>query len=455
MRIEKMKQGKAGWKAFAAGAGLAFAVVLSGPALAEGGVFSPRLVINGQVVSNYEVEQRVRFLQVLRVPGDPEKEAIAGLTRDRLGMQEAKRLNIKLTAQQVTDGMSEFAARANLDTAGFVKAIADEGVDEATFRDFVTAGLLWREVVRTKFGGTVRISEVQIDRAMAEAARKPEVKLLLSELVVPVPQGGDPADTLAEVRDIKANLAAEGGFAAAARKFSASPTAPEGGRLDWMPLGNLPPNISQKLLQLGAGDVSDPIVVPQAVVLFQLNGLDDMETPAPLEVKVSYAEFTLSPDQDGAAILATVDGCDDLYPLARALPPERLRIAEGVPMQAVPADIGLALAKLDPGEGILRQQGGQAEILMLCLRDGVQPPPDTPEAAAAAGEKPAASAEAAAKPATEAPAADKAKDEAAAEFEKPDPMRESVRSQIGNVQLSAQADAYMEKLRSEAIIETP
>ena len=33
------------------------------------------LVINGQVVSNYEVDQRIKFLQVLRAPGDPEKTA--------------------------------------------------------------------------------------------------------------------------------------------------------------------------------------------------------------------------------------------------------------------------------------------------------------------------------------------------------------------------------------------
>ncbi len=403
-----------------------------------GGLFAPRIVINGQVVSNYEVDQRIKFLRVLRVPGDPDKEAITGLTTDRLSAQEAKRLGIRLTAEQIDAGMKEFAGRANLDVPAFVKAINAEGVEAETFRDFVTAGLLWREVVRQKFGQSVRISNVQVDRAMAEAARKPDVKLLLSELVVPVPEGTDPADVLAEVRDIRTNLAAEGGFAAAARQYSASPTAEGGGRLDWMPLSNLPPAISGKLLGLGAGDVSDPIIVPQAVVLFQLNGISDLETPQPLDVKVSYARFALPPGQDGAALLASVDGCGDLYPMARKLPADSLAVTDEVSIAAVAPDVGLALAKLDPGEGVVTKRSGSDEVLMLCTRNGIQPPP------VAEGDATAAT-----------PSADAPKDTAAGDFVKPDPTREAVRSQLGNTQIGALADAYMEELRSEAIIETP
>lgn len=424
------------------------------PLRAADGLFAPKVVINGQVVTNYEFEQRVKFLSVLRVPGDPEKEALKGLTTDRLSQQEAKRQEIKLTKEQIDQGMSEFAGRANLDVPAFVKAIGDEGVDEATFRDFVTAGLLWREVVRKKFGGTVRISEIQIDRALAEAARKPDVKLLLSELVLPVPQGTDPADVLADVRDIKANIGSEGGFANAARKYSAAPTAEKGGRLDWLELSKLPPAIGGQLLSLAPGEVSDPIVVPQAVVLFQLNGLSDLETPQPAEVRVSYARFTLSPDQEPSEILSQADGCGDLYPLARDLPADRLAVTDETPMAAVPQDIGLELAKLDPGESVVRGQAGAREILMLCLRNGIEEQPEaSPAPADEAAQK--AETEAAKAEATKEAVAKADDEEVSGDFVKPDPQRENVRGQLGNRQLAAQAEAYMEELRSEAIIETP
>lgn len=422
--------------------------LLCSPALAqEGSPFSPRLTINGDVISNYEMEQRMLFLQVLRIPGDLEKEALDGLTNDRLGEQAARALDITLTDAQVQAGMAEFAGRANLGVEDFIKAIGDEGVAAETFRDFVSSGILWREVVRARFGSQVKISDVQVERALAERARKPEVKVLLSELVLAV---GDRevADVVTEARAIKASIDAGTDFTAAASENSDSPTAERGGALDWMPLSNLPPAISGQVLTLAPGDVSDPIVVPDAVVLFQMNALEDSETPAPAQVEVEYARLFLPTGEDPAQVRANVDDCGDLYPLVRGLPEDRLIVTKAM-MSELPGDIGLDLARLDRGETVQRARDGGTEVLMLCLRKGILPPPEeTPEAKAAAEAKAKAEADAAAA-AGEAPAPEKTPEKIEAA------ERETVRNQLGNQQLAALADAYMEELRSEAIIKTP
>ncbi|MBD1202588.1 MAG: peptidylprolyl isomerase [Rhodobacteraceae bacterium] len=393
----------------------------------DGSLFDPRMVINGQTVTNFEVEQRMLFLRALRAPGDPEKEALKALMRDRLGAQAAKDAGINVTAEQVNEGLTEFASRANLTVEQFTAALADEGVAPETFRDFVANGLLWREVVRARFGSQVRISEAQIDRALAENAKTPQVRILLSELIIPV-QGEDVSPVLDQARAIKAESSGEA-FASAAREFSAAPSAARGGRLDWLEITNLPPAIVSQVLTLSPGEVSDPIVVPQAVVLFQLNGISDVAGAMPAQVEVEYAQFALSPGMDPAVIRAQADGCDGLYPLARDLPPDQLRVTTQM-MGEVPQDIGLELAKLDPGESVLRQRAGYTELLMLCLRTGV------PEAdPAAAAEIPVTTEEGEA--AEDAPLVD----------------REAVRNRLGNEQLTALAEAFMEELRSEAIIE--
>jgi peptidyl-prolyl cis-trans isomerase SurA len=395
----------------------------------EGGLFSPRMVINGQTVTNFEMEQRMLMLRALRAPGDPEKEAMKALMRDRLGAQAAKDLGITVTAEQVKEGMEEFASRANLTAEQFTEALGQEGVAPETFRDFVANGLLWRDVVRSKFGAQIRISEAQIDRALAENAKTPKVQVLLSELIIPV-QGEDVSPVLDQARQIKAETGSESSFAAAARQFSAAPSAGRGGRLEWMPITNLPPAIVQKVLTLSPGEVSDPIVVPQAVVLFQLNAISDLESAMPAQVEVEYAQFALPPNLDPAVIRQQADDCGDLYPLARGLPAEQLRVTKQM-MGAVPQDTALELAKLDPGESVLRGRGSYNELLMLCLRTGI------PEADPAAAEIPVTTEESDAAEAEEAPLID----------------REAVRNQLGNQQLSALAEGFMEELRSEAIIE--
>lgn len=423
--------------------GLSFVMMTGAAAVAqEGGMFAPRLVVNGQTITNFELDQRIRFLQVLRAPGDLEREAMDALLRDRLAAQAAKDLGIALTSEQIDGGLKEFAARASMTTDEFVAALDQEGIAAETFRDFVVNGLYWREVVRAKFGSAVRISEAQVDRALAENAKTPRIEVLLSELVLPV-QGDDVGAVVDQARAIKAGSGSEAAFADAARQFSAAPSANAGGRLDWMPISNLPGAIVEQVLTLSPGEVSDPVVVPQAVVLFQLNGISDVKSDLPARIEVEYARFALPATLDPAVIRAQADDCGDLHPLARDLPAEALQIVTE-DMTAVPADIGLELARLDPGESVLRVNGTARELLMLCLRTGVpeadpetQPSvPVTTEDGDAAGEG-AADGDAAA--AETAPVVD----------------RERVRSQLGNEQLNALAEAFMEELRSEAIISEP
>ena len=410
--------------------GVSMVALVSGHALAqEGSPFAPRMVINGQTITNFEMEQRMLFLRALRAPGDPEKEALKALMNDRLGAQAAKDMGISVTAEQVKAGMAEFAQRANLTAEQFTEALAQEGVAPETFRDFVANGLLWREVVRTKFASAVRISDAQIDRALAENAKTPQVRVLLSELVIPV-QGEDITPVLDQARGIKEGAGSEAGFASAARQFSAAPSAGRGGRLDWMPITNLPPAIVGQVLTLSPGEISDPIVVPQAVVLFQLNGISDVESAMPAQVEVEYAQFALPAGTDPAVIRQQADGCGDLYPLARGLPADQLRVTKQM-MGQVPQDIGLELAKLDPGESVVRSRGGYNELLMLCLRTGI------PEADPNVATMPVTTEDAPAAEGEEKPAVD----------------REAVRNQLGNQQLNALAEAYLEELRSEAIIE--
>lgn len=422
-----------------AAACVAAAVMLApaGASAQEGGPFAPRATVNGQVISNFEFDQRVLFLRALRAPGDPEKEAIRGLIEDRLSRQAAKDAGIALSAEQVSAGMSEFAARANLTAEQFVAALSQEGVAPETFRDFVTSGLLWRELVRARFGGTLSVTEAQVDRAAANTARKTDIKVLVSELVLPA-EGEAVAAALDEARRIRDSISSEGGFASAARQYSASPTAARGGRLDWLPLSNLPPALAQQVLALAPGQVSDPFVVPQAVILFQLNNISETDTIAPAEVFVEWAEYVPAEGESAGSVAAETDTCADLNLLARGRGEGALTLREGT-MAAIPADIGLALAKLDAGEVTELNRGGRPVIAMLCARQGLVEPPAPPEGEEVA-EEAATEAEADAAPALGGLVLQD---------------RNALRSALLNQQGALKADMLMEELRSEAIITEP
>jgi peptidyl-prolyl cis-trans isomerase SurA len=386
-------------------------VLLAAVPLQAQNLFAPRVYVNDRAITEFEVQQRVQMLRLFRTPGDLDKEALKALIEDRLRMQAAKSLKIAATPDQIKAGMEEFAARANLTADQFVAALGQAGVSAETFRDFVQAGLVWREVVRQTFVGKVTISDAEIDRAMAKGDTTAGLRVLISELVIPAPEGQEQA-ALAQANRIRSQITSEGSFAAAARSNSASATAGRGGRLDWMPLANLPAAIAPVILGLAPGQVSQPVVMSGAIGLFQLRAIEKTTGNGTSAVNIDYAQYSLpaaTGAAEAAAIRTKVDTCNDLYAIAKGQPADRL-IRETKLASALPANIGRALASLDPGESVDFPSGSAHVFVMLCARTPVQ------EAA---------------------------------------PTRDQVHEQLLNARLAAKAQTMLEELRFNAIIREP
>lgn len=374
-------------------------------AVAQDGSFAPRMYVNERAISNFEVQQRTLFLTLLRAPGDVETEALNGLIDDRLRSSVAKQVGFTLTAEAVLAGMTEFAGRANLTAEQFVEELGKAGVAPETFRDFVSAGLVWRDIVRAKYAGAVKISESEIDRALARSKQATTTRVLLSEIVIP---GGD---GLAIEEKLKQQKSTGTAFAAAAKRYSKAPSAEAGGALDWLALANLPADVRAAIIGLEKGQVSDPVRVPGGLAVFLLRDIAQDPTPELAPIEVKYAQFLIPNDGASAAeVRAKVDVCDDLYAAAKGLPEDRFAV-ETMPIGQVPAAIGSELAQLDPGESSTAITRGPWRVfLMLCSRTSVQ----------------------------EIPA-----------------QRDDIRTQLINARLGGLAERYLAELKADANIRAP
>lgn len=377
---------------------------------AVAGPFSPIKRVNDQVITQFEYDQRLLFMQILRQPGDLEKLAMDTLVDDRLRMSAAKQFGLAMTPEQVTAGMEEFAGRANLTAEKFVEIVGQAGIEAETFRDFVEAGLVWREIIRGKYGPGVSISEPQIDRALAGMQPMVAISVRLAEINIPA-TGAARGEALVMARRLKQELRAGADFAALARANSKGPTAGRGGVLEWMKLSELKPEAAVAVRGLTAGGVSDPVVLDDRVVIYQMQEQKQELTSEKPAVVVDYAEYLVPDDGKSAAVVrAKVDTCDDLYGVAKGQPAAMLT-RQTLPLGQIPANIAAALALLDAGESsTATTRGGWRVFLMLCRRG------------AALAEQ---------------------------------PTRDEVRLQLTNQQLGTMAEIYLEELRSEAIIVTP
>lgn len=349
------------------------AAAVAQPATAQN--FAPAIKVNDQVVTKYELDQRIRMLQLFRTPGDVPEQAAQQLIDDRLRMQAARELGIQPTEEQIIEGMTEFAARANLSADQFLTALGQAGVAAETFRDFVRAGVAWRDVVRAKFGPRANVSEQEIDRAIASGgASGATLQVLMSEIFLPLKPGAE--DETRALADRIRRMSADG-FARAARENSVAPSAKAGGRVNWVPVSNLSPELRGVILGLRPGQISAPVEVNGQLALFLLRAVEESDSRAPSYSAVEYAAYYIPGGRSEAALAqaaklkARVDTCDDLYGIAKGQPPEVLERGVKTPAE-VPADIARELEKLDPGEvstALTRADGQTLVFLMLCGRN--------------------------------------------------------------------------------------
>lgn len=410
------------------------ALALATPvAAASQSPFAPVRYVNDRPITNYEVEQKVEFLRFLGSAGDLRDTAIELLTEDRLYADAAERRGLSLTPEEIANGMAEFAARGGLETEALLKLLNERGISTQTFRDFVSAGLLWRKVVGAQFGGpSTVVTDRDVDLALAPEAERPGLRVLYSEIYLPArdPQELEKSKQLADQIVRRINGFAD--FAAQAREYSVAPTRNVGGRVNWVDLAQLPPPLQQALRPLAPGDLAGPISAGNVVALFQLRGIEESTTVAPKQVTVDYASYLIPGIANGtaqgtaAALRNRVTTCDDLYAVAKGQPDAMLdRVT--LPMSQVPGDVGLELGKLDVGEvsTALTGSGGQSlRFLMLCGRTVEQPAP-----AAVPGEE--------ITPPT------------------PEEQRNAMRSRLINQQVQDKADGLLAELKAEAIIRQP
>lgn len=396
---------------------LVLTLILAVPASAQSDLFAPVARVNDRVITQYELNQRILFFQILNAPGDLRQEALERLVQERVQLDAAERLGVEVTPEALEAGLTEFAGRANLTSEQFLQAVAGGGVDAQTVRDFVRAGIAWRSVVQGRFGPRTQITESEIDRALALTSNRSGVRVLLSEIFLPANTPERQASAQRRAAEIS-QITTIPAFAAAARRYSAAPSAGRGGRMEWIPLSNLPPAVASQVLALAPGQVSAPIPVPNAIALFQLRALEETGAPEAEAVSVEFARYFIPGGRTEAtlaearSIEARVDTCDDLYGVNLGQPEERL-LRDTLPMAEIQGDVAMELAKLDEGEvstALVSGDGQALVFLMLC------------------GRTPAINV---------------------------DVSREQVRANLRNQRLASYADGYLAELMADAVIAYP
>jgi peptidyl-prolyl cis-trans isomerase SurA len=163
------------------------------------------VLVNDDPISDYDVEQRERFLAITtQEQPSPElkKKATDQLIDERLQVQQGRKLSVSVDEDDVTQIVEDMAKKNNLNVDGLATALGKAGVNIKTLKDRIRSQLVWQNVVRQKFRREIQIGDVDVDKALSDAggqasAGPAETALQLRQVRYELPAGAD-QKTIAE-----------------------------------------------------------------------------------------------------------------------------------------------------------------------------------------------------------------------------------------------------------------
>lgn len=265
------------------------------------------LTVNGEAITEYDISQRQTLLEALGASDDLRELATEQLTQDRIKVQLAARFGLELPEDAIQAGVVEFGQQRGLSMDQVMEILVDRGIDRQTMDDFVEAGLVWRELLASRFRSISEPDDADVDRALAEFRNTPIRVYQLGEIALPTAERGE-ADTAALANELVRQLRQGSDFATTAFQFSRSPTAQNGGQIPEMTLESMPPEIRARVESLSAGQVAEPFAIAGGLIILKVIATKNQYPQLPTEQDVFEARERLRLKMFTERITAFGDG---------------------------------------------------------------------------------------------------------------------------------------------------
>ena len=128
--------------------------------------FNVAVEVNDQIITNYEISQRIKMLETFGAKSVSKKEVINSLINERLYTYSAIELEALPNNSEIDKGLDDFAKRGNLNTKDLLAYLESRNVSQETLIAYITAGLTQRKVIQKKFVNNIIISQGDVASAI-------------------------------------------------------------------------------------------------------------------------------------------------------------------------------------------------------------------------------------------------------------------------------------------------
>ncbi|HAC59494.1 MAG TPA: hypothetical protein DCF73_14225, partial [Rhodobiaceae bacterium] len=269
-------------------------------------------IVNDQVISSYDLDQRINLVLLSSgIPNTPENvsrirgQVLRSLVDEYLKAQEAQRLNVSITQEEIDETFRRIAQRSNMTPEQITEMLKEGGVARSTLEQQINVDMAWNRVVQRQFGPQVTVGENEIDEVMRRLEEESgEPRYLVSEILISFDNPGHADEISAGAQRLADQIRQGAPFDAVARQFSQSASAANGGDIGWVHSSQLPDGVRQVVTQMQPDMVSDPIRTLNGFYIIALRAMQTGTGADPMrdQYELMQVLLPLAPDADPQAV---------------------------------------------------------------------------------------------------------------------------------------------------------
>lgn len=129
------------------------------PSLAQ----SVAVVVNGEPITNFDIEQRSKLLFLTTRKSPPRQDVIQELIDEKVKIREGKKFGIEFGSTEVDAAFANMGSRMRLTSDQLAKSLEAQGIRPDTLKNRMRAEMVWSNLVRGRFKQSLLVGDKDVE----------------------------------------------------------------------------------------------------------------------------------------------------------------------------------------------------------------------------------------------------------------------------------------------------
>jgi peptidyl-prolyl cis-trans isomerase SurA len=258
-------------------------------------------IVNGEVITQTDVEQRLALLAIAnegKLPSDQidqlRQQVLRNLIDETLQIQAAKSAEVKVTDKDIDRTFGRVAEGVKMNSDQLSTYLKTHGSSVRSLRRQIEGETAWRRLQQAKIENTISVGDEEVKAVLDRMnASKGTEEYRVSEIFLSS-TADQMQQTVANANQIIGQLRQGASFAGYARQYSQASTQAVGGDLGWVRPEQLPDQLSNVLRSMGPGQISPPIPVAGGVSIIAVQDARKILSADPRNAVLSLKQVSIS-----------------------------------------------------------------------------------------------------------------------------------------------------------------